>query len=309
MGSASSVAVILLNWNGYQDTYECLKSLETLSYSNFHVFLVDNDSSDDSFTKLKKDQESGKFNVGLTCIQSGGNLGCAGGNNVGIKRAYEQGFDYYWMLNNDTYVDPDALSTLVEVIENDKKVGIVGSKIYYADTKLLWFAGGSVNPYIGTSKMIGIEEEDKGQYDEQKEVDFIVGCSMLFSREVIGSIGYLEEDYFIYYEDTDWNLRAKKAGWKIVYVPTSIIYHKESSSTKSSDLSPYYAYYLIRNGYLMVSRVNANYKWMAFMYLFIRILKFHILYVLKSNNKIRRSSMILKGAFHALTNKRGQYIN
>ena len=214
MGSASSVAVILLNWNGYQDTYECLKSLETLSYPNFHVFLVDNDSSDDSFTKLKKDQESGKFNVGLTCIQSGGNLGCAGGNNVGIKRAYEQGFDYYWMLNNDTYVDPDALSTLVEVIENDKKVGIVGSKIYYADTKLLWFAGGSVNPYIGTSKMIGIEEEDKGQYDEQKEVDFIVGCSMLFNREVIESIGYLEEDYFIYYEDTDWNLRAKKAGWE-----------------------------------------------------------------------------------------------
>ena len=189
MGSASSVAVILLNWNGYQDTYECLKSLETLSYPNFHVFLVDNDSSDDSFTKLKKDQESGKFNVGLTCIQSGGNLGCAGGNNVGIKRAYEQGFDYYWMLNNDTYVDPDALSTLVEVIENDKKVGIVGSKIYYADTKLLWFAGGSVNPYIGTSKMIGIEEEDKGQYDEMKEVDFIVGCSMLFSREVIESLG------------------------------------------------------------------------------------------------------------------------
>ena len=309
MGSASSVAIILLNWNGYQDTYECLKSLETLTYPHFHVFLVDNDSSDDSFTRLKEDQASGKFNVGLTCIQSGGNLGCAGGNNVGIKKAYEQGFDYYWMLNNDTYVDPEALSTLVEVIDGDQKVGIVGSKIYYADTKLLWFAGGSVNSYIGTSKMIGIDEEDKGQYDEMKEVDFIVGCSMLFRKEVIEYIGYLEEDYFIYYEDTDWNIRAKKAGWKIIYVPSSIIYHKESSSTKSSDLSPYYAYYLIRNGYLMVSRINANYKWIAFMYLFIRILKFHILYVLKSNNKLRRSSMILKGAFHALTDKRGQYIN
>ena len=309
MGSTSSVAIILLNWNGYQDTYECLKTLETLTYPHFHVFLVDNDSSDDSFTRLKEDQASGKFNVGLTCIQSGGNLGCAGGNNVGIKKAYEQGFDYYWMLNNDTYVDPEALSTLVEVIDGEQKVGIVGSKIYYADTKLLWFAGGSVNPYIGTSKMIGIDEEDKGQYDEMKEVDFIVGCSMLFRKEVIEYIGYLEEDYFIYYEDTDWNIRAKKAGWKIIYVPSSIIYHKESSSTKSSDLSPYYAYYLIRNGYLMVSRINANYKWIAFMYLFIRILKFHILYVLKSNNKLRRSSMILKGAFHALTDKRGQYIN
>ena len=108
-----------------------------------------------------------------------------------------------------------------------KKVGIVGSKIYYADTKLLWFAGGSVNPYIGTSKMIGIEEEDKGQYDEMKEVDFIVGCSMLFSKEVIEFIGYLEEDYFIYYEDTDWNLEQKRLDGK------SFMFHHPSSTIKN----------------------------------------------------------------------------
>ncbi|WP_409303474.1 glycosyltransferase family 2 protein [Peribacillus sp. SCS-155] len=307
--NSASAAIILLNWNGYHDTFECLKSLESLTYPNFHVFVVDNASYDDSFIKLTSDQESGEFNINITLIQSGSNLGCAGGNNVGFRTAYEQGFDYYWMLNNDTYVEPDSLSKLIEVMDRDKKIGIVGSKIYNANNNLLWFAGGSINPYLGTSTPFGIDEEDCGQYDKMKEVDFIVGCSMLFRKEVIQLIGFLEEDYFIYYEDTDWNIRAKKAGWKIVYVPESIVYHKESSSTKSADLSPYYAYYLIRNGYLMVSRNNAKYKWIAFLYLFFRVIKFHILYVIKSDNKAKRSSMILKGAFHGLTNKTGQYIN
>ncbi|MBM4764473.1 glycosyltransferase family 2 protein [Bacillus sp. B15-48] len=309
MNSPSSVAIILLNWNGYQDTFECLKSLECLTYPNFHVFVVDNASTDDSYSKFIKDQEGDTFKLPLTFIQSGSNLGCAGGNNVGIRTAYEQGFDYYWMLNNDTYVEPEALSKLVEVIDDDEQVGIVGSKIYNINNNLLWFAGGTINPYLGTSRPIGINEKDYGQYDKMKEVDFIVGCSMLFRKELIQKIGFLDEDYFIYYEDTDWNLKAKRAGMKIVYVPSSIIHHKESSSTKSADLSPYYAYYLMRNGYLMVCRNNAKYKWLAFMYIFIRIIKFHILYVLNCDNKLKRSSMIIKGAIHGIKNKKGQYIN
>ncbi len=309
MDSAPSVAVILLNWNGYNNTFECLKSLEALDYPDFHVFLVDNASTDGSYSKFVKDQKDGKYNIRLTCIQSGGNLGCAGGNNIGIRMAYEQGFDYYWMLNNDTMVLPNSLCTLVDVIDKDDRIGIVGSKIYNANNNLLWFAGGSINPYLGTSRPFGIDEEDHGQYDQLREVDFIVGCSMLFRRELIDLIGFLEEDYFIYYEDTEWNLKAKRAGMKIFFVPTSIIYHKESSSTKSSDLAPHYAYYLIRNGYMMVCRTNAKYKWIAIIYLFFRVFKFHILYVVQNDNKVKRSSMILKGALHGLRNVRGQYIN
>jgi GT2 family glycosyltransferase len=305
MSASSSVAIILLNWNSYQDSYECLKSLASLSYPNFHVFLVDNASTDGSFSKIMKDQESGQFKVNLTCIQAGRNLGCAGGNNVGFKMAYEEGYDYYWMLNTDTYMGPNALSTLVDSIEKDNKIGIVGSKILYADTKLIWFAGGTLNPYTGSSAQIGINEEDRGQYDQVAEVDFIVGCSMLFRKELIQSIGFLEEDYFVYYEDTDWNLRAKKAGWKIVYVPSSVIYHKETA--KKTNLSPYYAYYLIRNGYLMISRINKQYKWIAFISLLIKVLKYHIVFVRNRNNKLKRSSLIFKGALHGLTNKIGQY--
>ena len=303
------VAIIILNWNGYDDTYECIKSLGNLQYSDFHVFLVDNASGDGSYQKLTKDTLSGEFHVQVTCIQSGANLGSAGGNNVGIKVAFEKGYKYFWMLNNDTYVDHRALSSLMEVIESDPTIGIVGSKIYYANTDLLWFAGGSVNPYTGTSKHYGIHEQDWGQHDQLRDVNFIVGCSMLFRRELIEQIGYLEEDYFIYYEDTDWNVRAKKSGWKIMYVPDSVIYHKESSSTKSDDLSPYYGYYLIRNGYLMVSRIYKSYKWLAFISLLIRIVKFHILYVLKSRNKKVRSMLIIKGALHGIKQRTGPLIN
>lgn len=307
--SSPKVAIILLNWNGYNDSYECIKSLEYLDYNNFHVFLVDNASTDGSYEKLVQDNRLGKFNVEVTCIQSGGNLGSAGGNNVGINAAYELGYDYFWMLNNDTYVDNIALSALINVIDADQKIGIVGSKIYFADSKRLWFAGGEVNPYMGTSKHFGINEEDHGQYDDINEVDFIVGCSMLFRRELVEEIGLLEEDYFIYYEDTDWNVRAKRNGWKIIYVPQSIIYHKESSSTKADDLSPYYGYYLIRNGYLMASRMARNYKWMAMISLLIRIVKFHILYVLKSKNKRTRSNLIMKGAIHGIKQRTGPYVN
>lgn len=302
-----SVAIILLNWNAYHDTVECLYSLEKLSYQNFHVFLVDNDSKDQSYERLRADQLSGAFSIPLTMIQSGGNIGCAGGNNVGMKAAYEQGYEYLWMLNNDTIADQHSLTRLVEEMESDKEIGIVGSKIINMNNNLVWFAGGSINQYLGTSKPYGIDQPESEKFNERKEVDFVVGCSMLFRRELIELIGWLDEDYFIYYEDTDWNLKAKKAGMKIVYVPDSLIYHKESSSTKSEELSPHYAYYLMRNGYLFVKRNNPKYKGIALFYMAYRIVKFHLLYVFNKDNKLKRSRMIFKGALHGVRNQIGQF--
>lgn len=309
INSNEPVAIILLNWNGYQDTYECLKSLETLDYPSFHVFLVDNASNDDSFVKLTNDFEESRFSVGMTLLQSGGNFGFAGGNNVAIKKAYEQGYQYYWLLNNDTTIEPDALSTLVNVIDNDHNIGIVGSKIYFAGTDLLWFAGGNVNVYTGATNHIGIKEQDRGQYDEQQEVSYIVGCSLLFRRELIDRAGYLEEDYFLYYEDTDWSIRARKHGWKVVYVPESIVHHKVSSSQKSSEVSPYSTYYLVRNAYLMVCKTqNKLARPVAIFQLFLNIVKHHIrIFFRWQDNKMVRSGLILKGAIHGLTGKIGKY--
>ena len=306
--SNRSVAIILLNWNSYVDTSECLKSLEKLAYDPFHVYIVDNLSGDNSFEKLKEDSEAGAFSIGITFIQSGGNLGFAGGNNKGIKQAYEDGYQYIWLLNNDTTVDEYALTPLVEVIEEDEQIGIVGSKIYFADSGLLWFAGGEVNCYSGGTHHIGYKEKDKGQYDDIKPVKYIVGCSLLFRREVIESIGYLEEDYFLYYEDTDWNIRAARKGWKVLYVPNSIVYHKVSSASSSKEVAPFFAYYNIRNAYLMILRNEGSLaRFSAFFNVLWNVFEYHVRVILKNqDSKRRRSRLILLGAIDGLRAKSGK---
>lgn len=293
------VAIIILNWNAYNDTFECLKSLEHLTYPYFHVFLVDNASQDGSFDKLQQDYKSGKFHIPITFIQTGANLGFAGGNNVAIKEAYNQGYQYFWMLNNDTVVDPNALTPLVEVLEKDKQAGIVGSKIYYYGTNKIWFAGGKVNTWTGTTKHIGIKEEDIGQYDQVKEVDYITGCSLFFRRELLETVGYMHEDYFLYYEETDWNVRAKLHGWKIKYIPQSVIYHKVSASSGGEkNLSPIVAFYDIRNGYWLVKRTQKERLKVltAFCYAYYKALKKLLkIFIMNQDRKIERIGFIGKG--------------
>jgi GT2 family glycosyltransferase len=294
------VAIIILNWNAYDDTFECLKSLEHLTYPYFHVFLVDNASQDNSFDKLRQDYKDGKFNVPITFIQTEKNLGFAGGNNVAIKEAYKQGYEYFWMLNNDTVVDPNALTPLVETLEKDRQVGIVGSKIYYYGTNKIWFAGGKVNTWTGACVHIGFKEEDKGQYNQLKEVDYITGCSLCFRKEILETVGYMEEDYFLYYEETDWNLKSSNKGWKIVYIPNSVIYHKVSiSSGGESNPSPYVAFYDIRNGHWMVKRTQKKYKWItSYLYRYYKALKKLIkMVVCNYDRKLIRIKLIVKALY------------
>ncbi|MGE6203805.1 glycosyltransferase family 2 protein [Guptibacillus hwajinpoensis] len=308
INSKKSVAIILLNWKSYEDTSECLMSLEKLDYDPFHVYIVDNLSGDGSYEKLIQTYENDGFSTNITFIQSGGNLGFAGGNNKGIKQAYEDGYEYIWLLNNDTTVDELALRPLIDVIENDKQIGIVGSKIYFADTGLLWFAGGEVNCYWGSTHHIGYKEKDHGQYDEVKPVKYIVGCSLLFRRELIDSIGYLEEDYFLYYEDTDWNIRAARNGWKVIYVPQSIVYHKVSSASSSKEVAPFFAYYNIRNAYLMILR-NEGFlaRFSAFLHVLWKVFEYHVRVIVKNqDSKRRRSSLIMQGALDGFRARSGK---
>lgn len=305
----SSVAIVLLNWNSYQLTVECLESLEKLNYPDYHIFIVDNDSQDSSFEDLKKDYMMNKFNLPITFMQSGANLGFAGGNNVAIKKAYEMGYPYIWMLNNDTVVEANSLSTLVEAISKDTKTGIVGSKILYYDTDLIWYAGGTINTWTGKTKHLGYKERDIGQYNSSFQVDYVTGCSLLFKRELIDSIGLMQEDYFLYYEETDWNIRAKQENWKIVYVPDSVVYHKVSISSGGEDnLSPYVEYYYIRNSYIMIRRTQSMAKIItATLLLFLKLIKSHLkILIKKQDNKINRSKLIIKAFFDGIIMKTGK---
>lgn len=242
--------IIVLNWNGKADTLDCLESLRFTNYDNYQVVLVDNGSEDDSVAAVRQ-----KFPE-VEVVETGKNLGFAGGNNVGIEYALKQGADYVFLINNDTTVDPDYLKELVDVARADSAVGAVGSKImYYSEPERIWFAGGTINWLKNKGEHLGLDQIDAGQFDRLREVGYLTGCALLVKREVVEKIGVLEDDYFLYYEDADYSLRIQNANYKTVYAPKSKIYHKVSRSTKPGSAS--YVYYHVRNG-LVNARRNGS---------------------------------------------------
>jgi GT2 family glycosyltransferase len=244
------VHIIIVNWNGLKDTLECLESLERLEYPNFEVVLVDNGSTDGSPTLIKAKYPN------LFVIENRNNVGYGKANNLGIEYALRNGANYVWLLNNDAISDPRALSNMVQVAEEDPKIGILGSKIYYAsDPERIWFAGAGIDWAEGFSSHIGINETDKGQYDSLRGVERVAGCSMLVRREVCEQVGVFDENYFLFVEEIDWCVRARKQGFRCVLVPSSIVYHKGSASvSRIGNWSSVYNYYNTRNFLYLVRK-------------------------------------------------------
>ena len=251
------VYIIILNWNGKVDTLSCLQSIMDVRYPNFSVIMVDNASSDGTVESVKE-----KFPP-VKIIANTENLRFAGGNNIGIDYALQQKADYVLLLNNDTVVDPDFLNGLLKVAGSGERVGIVGPKIYYYnDPERIWFAGGKVEYWKGWVSHTGIRELDHGQYDADRRVDYITGCCMLVKREVIERVGKLDEKFFIYGEDADWCLRASRAGYELVYVPSSKIWHKVSTSS-GGNLSWFKNWNKLKSQLRLMARYAKWYHWLT----------------------------------------------
>lgn len=263
--SKQQVAVIILNWNGGEDTFECLTSLNRETDANKKIYLVDNASIDNSAFEIKKTFPD------TNLIKNSENLGFAAGNNIGIRAALSDGSDYILLLNNDTVVKPNFLSELIRTAESDEKIGIVGPKIYFYDSCILWFAGGMLNRRTGFTYHLGEDQVDSGQFNQTREVDFISGCAMLVKREVFEAIGCLDEDYYHSHEDADFCLRARTAGFKVFYVPKSIVYHKLARAS-GGRRSPFYLYYRTRNHLLFKHKQHlpAPFFWPVFIILVIK---------------------------------------
>ncbi|MBZ9625467.1 glycosyltransferase family 2 protein [Clostridium sp. FP2] len=272
------IYIILLNYNGYKDTIECVRSIEKINYKNYRIVIVDNNSKDGSEKILKG--EFKKYKI----IQTNSNKGFAGGNNIGIKYAIQEGAQYVLLLNNDTLVEVEFLTNLIdETLNVEEKPGISIGKIYYNHgIRRIWYAGGGINYFKGESFQIGCGETDNGQYDRKKNVDFATGCMMLIDKEVIEKVGYLSEEYFLYYEDTDYCMKVSKAGYKILYCPKSLIYHKVSASTVV--LSETYQFYMCRNRYLFIKRNFGN-RYKAIATLYTNIYMLHCIFIGRYNYK------------------------
>jgi len=300
------VAVLILNWNNWVDTIECLESVFRINYPNYQVIIIDNGSTDNSVDKIikwaegkqetmtplpshplyylshppvlkpilyieydkeeaenggeeKKEIElstkliNGKFKS-MIIIRLDKNLGFSAGNNVGIKYVLKKNdYDYIWILNNDVVVDKDSLLNLMKEINKYPNVGITGSKIYYySEPKKISHAGGAIRLCVGISKHIGDGEYDINQYNSAKFVDYVTGASIIISIRLLRQIGYFYENYFLYYEDTDLCVRARKKKWNILYVPDSKIWHKISNSPENS--AAIQNYYFTRNRLIFIKR-------------------------------------------------------
>lgn len=243
------VFIVILNWNGWQDTVACVESCHRLIWPNFRIVIVDNGSIDGSEEFLRRRLTD------VEIIQSGSNLGYAGGNNVGIQHAMNSGADYVWLLNNDTVADPEALPALVEAMETDPSAGIAGSKIYYhQDPHRIWFAGGIWAKGRLRLRHLGAHKLDEGQFDELRETGSVSGCSMLVRSAVIRNIGLMDESYFLYWEDTEWCAKALAKGYRVLFVPGSHIWHKVSASAGKSAFIQYY--YFTRNGFFFLRQYD-----------------------------------------------------
>ncbi len=333
------VAIIVLNWNGWQDTIECLESLQRITYPNYQVIVVDNGSTDDSIEKIKAWargeipveskfftydpttkpvkwikydrvtdeigkalQEGGEItglqpNRKLVLIQTGRNLGFAGGNNVAVGWAFQRGFDYVLLLNNDTIVDPEALTAMVEIAHGNLDVGLVGCKILYYGSSKVWFAGGKLSLLLG------------GAYHIRKpvvgnstiSVSQITGCAMLIPRPTWQLVGPLDERYFLTVEDWDYSYRVARAGLKLLVTLRGIIWHKVGQSS-DGEKSPTAIYYTTRNRLWFIRRLTFPWCLTAFIYFLGGRLVRAIQYSLKGDWE--RLAALFRGFNHGLMQKR-----
>lgn len=292
------ICIIILNWNGLQDTLACIESLQALDYPSFDIILVDNGSTDGSPDILRK---VAKENPKIKLILNEENLGFSGGCNIGIQVALKSNADYILLLNNDTRVSPNFLKLLVESAKNHPKAGITGPKVYIdKQEQTLYCAGGSLWKTLGQPFMRGHAKIDHGQYNQEKEVGFISGCCLLIKREVIEKIGVLDEDYFAFFEDLDWNVRAHQAGYASLYVPSSIIWHKGSNSLGLK--SPAY-YFLHARNRILFAKKHASFLlfWSMFVPYFFIYRYLWTGFSLMSKNKWGHVLAIHQGIISAMT--------
>jgi GT2 family glycosyltransferase len=240
------VVTIVLNTNRRDDTLECLASLatQTIARQN-HVVVLDNRSVDGSVEAIRRDFP------GTEIIALDADGGYAGNNNVGVRAACARGADWVFILNEDTVLDPGCLEEMVAAGERDPAVGIVGPMVYHHDEPtIIQSAGGRITPSFDAVH-IGENEADRGQYDTPREVEWVSGCALLIRRALVEQAGMLDERFYYYWEETEWCIRSRKAGWRILHLPAARLWHKGVRRDYRPNANV--TYYNTRNRLLLLS--------------------------------------------------------
>lgn len=241
--SSTKTFTVILNYRHTDDALRCIASVRRSTFRDQRLVVVDNGSTPDSEHALRAALPAS------TLLCSPENLGYAAGNNLGIRHALERGADFVWLLNPDTIVEPTTLERLVETARARGDAGILGSRVLYARRKppTIWFNGGFIDWTRGGAAW----HRDDGTKDAAVPaegpfpVDYVTGAAVLVRREVFADVGLLPEDYFLYFEETDFNVRARRAGWEVLLEPRSRMAHDKRSTGRLP--AAYYVYYYVRN--------------------------------------------------------------
>ena len=247
--SEPTVISVVLNTNRRADTLACLASLRQSTYLNLRAIVLDNDSADGSVDAIR----AGFPEVQIVRLEE--NHGYAGNNNVGIQAAVAQGADWVLVLNEDTVLDPRCVAELVRAGESDDRIGVVGPMVYHFDEpNVIQSAGGMLGPRW-QSIHLALNEVDDGRLQSPRSVEWVSGCAIMVRRLVIEGVGMLDARFFYYWEETEWCLRAGRAGWRVVHVPTARVWHK--GVQRDYHPKPSVTYYSTRNRLLMLAKHRA----------------------------------------------------
>lgn len=255
-------AIILLNWNSYEHTANCIQSLQKCAGEGFDIIVVDNGSQDGSIQKLQQEFDRVIF------LPFEINHGFAGGNNRGFQYALEKNYEYVMMLNNDVFVEPNFLFHLVNYMDFHNEAGAIQPKIFFNnDRTKVWNGGSRYASFFGWTYSKNYMRKESDLQKTLHAVDWITGCALLIRTSILKEIGLLNENFFIYYEDVDLSFRIKKAGYKLIFHPDSVIYHIAGMSNKSKKreadgyANPIVHYLNFRNHFWLLRIWTKWYQW------------------------------------------------
>jgi GT2 family glycosyltransferase len=286
MISEPLVSIVIVVWNNYPDTQECLNSLMRLNYLNYKIIVVDNGSTDNSGLLVKKNYYD------IIVLQNNENIGYTGGCNTGLSYAcYEMDADYCLILNNDTVIrDPNFLDTLTKTAEQHKEAGIVAPIVYdYADSNSIQSAGAQVNLFMGRARPI-VEVNTN-----IIRSDAVHGCAFLVKRETIEDVGMLDDQFYLYWEEIDYCLRVKQAGYQILITPETSILHKSSRTIGGRGST--YTYYFFRNRLLLMRKHGRVYHWLFLISLLPLYALIHVFKSVREGNNFWEVGTMIKKAW------------